>query len=208
VKRVLSKKVMAASAALALGLTGASVVLGSGVAGATGNGTLTLSPGTLALVAPTTLTWAGTLSGTALTLVDSTPADQNYTVNDNRGSGAGWHVTASATTFTTGTHSLADTGTFVNTGSTSAIGASTTPTAACVSVCTLPTNTTTFPVAITTAATTPIPVNIYDSALNTGLGNITIGVGANPVGWWVNVPATAFAGTYTSTVTLAVVTAP
>ena len=208
-KRVFSKKVLAASAAVALSLTGASVVLGSGVAGATPNGTLTLGAGSLVLVAPATLTWSGTLSGLNQTIVDTVPADQTYSVNDNTGSGAGWHVTASATTFTTGTHSLADTGTFVNTGSVTSIAGTTAPAVACATTCTLPTNDTTFPVAITTAGSSPTAVPIYDSAVNTGLGNINIGGGStNPVGWWVNVPANTYAGTYTSTVTLAVVSAP
>jgi hypothetical protein len=30
----------------------------------------------------------------------------------------------------------------------------------------------------------------------------------NPVGWWLNVPANTLAGTYTSTITLAIADAP
>ena len=37
---------------------------------------------------------------------------------------------------------------------------------------------------------------------------LTLGVGANPVGWWVNVPGFVRSGSYTSTINLAVVTAP
>jgi hypothetical protein len=64
-------------------------------------------------------------------------------------------------------------------------------------------------VAITTAATTPTPFKIYDAAATTGLGSIAIGLpGADPVGWWVAVPANALPATYTSTITLEVVSAP
>jgi hypothetical protein len=68
----------------------------------------------------------------------------------------------------------------------------------------------TYPVAITTAAATPTPVTIYEAAVGTGLGEILIGgsASANPVGWWVSIPGTAVPGTYTSTVTLAIISAP
>jgi hypothetical protein len=173
-------------------------------------GTLTLTAGSLTMTSPTALAWAGTENGLDQQLADPTTAHQSYLVNDATGSGAGWHVTASATTFTTGSLTLANTGTFSTTGSTSSIAATTAPTAACssLSTCTLPTNTTTYPVAITTAASSPTAVTIYDTSAATGLGSITIGIGANPVGWWLNVPAATKAGTYTSTVTLGVISAP
>lgn len=64
----------------------------------------------------------------------------------------GWHSTVSATTFTTGggtPHTLADTGTFSTNGSVTSISGTGAPTAACASgsTCTVPTNTTTYPVA-------------------------------------------------------------
>jgi hypothetical protein len=63
-------------------------------------------------------------------------------------------------------------------------------------------------VAITTAVSAPTPVTIYDTSVNTGLGTILVGVGANLVGWWVNAPAKALAGTYTSTVSLQIISGP
>ena len=84
-------------------------------------GTLTVTAGSLILTSPTSLTWAATLSGTDQSKVDLVPADQQYTVNDATGSGAGWHVTTAATTFTNGTHTLPDLGTFVTNGSTTSI---------------------------------------------------------------------------------------
>ncbi len=175
-------------------------------------GTLTITAGGLTLTAPASLGWAATLNGANQSVVDVTAADQQYTVNDGTGSATGWHVTLSATTFTNGSHTLPDTGTFVTTGSVTSISATTAPTAACAAstTCTLPTNTTTYPVAVTTASSSPTAVAIYDTAAGTGVGQIVIGgsSAANPVGWWVNVPASASAGAYTSTITMAVVSAP
>lgn len=170
-------------------------------------GTLTLTGGTLAFTTPQTLSWAGN-AGSAQSLVDMNSADQQITVNDATGTGDGWHLTVSATTFTTtvGSHTLADTGTFSLAGSTSSATSTSAPAATCVvaNACTLPTNSTTFPVAITTAPSTPTAVNIYDTAVNTGLGNIQL---AN-LGWWLAIPATAYAGSYTSTITVSIASGP
>jgi hypothetical protein len=208
---------------LLAGGLGAAVVLTGGAAEAaacgtataagtacTLTGTLGVTTGALTLTSPTALAWATTENGTDQQLVDPTTAHHSYLVNDATGSGAGWHVTVSATTFTTGTVTLANTGTFVTTGSITSEVATTAPTAACSSgaTCTLPADSTTYPVAITTAASAPTAVNIYDTPAATGLGSITIGIGALPVGWWVNVPASAKAGTYTSTISLTVISAP
>jgi hypothetical protein len=166
--------------------------------------------GTLNLTSPTSLAWAATLNGSNQGVVDTVAANQQFNVNDQSGSGAGWHITVSATTFTTGTHTLPSTGTFVLTGSVSSVTAAAAPTAACNSSCILPTNTTTYPVAITTAASSPTPATVYDVSAGTGIGPVTLGgsTAANPVGWWTNVPANARAGSYTSTVTVAVVSGP
>jgi hypothetical protein len=208
---------------LLAGGLGAVVLLGGGAAEAaacgtataagtacTLTGTLGVAAGPLTMTSPTALAWATTENGADQQVVDPTVAQQSYLVNDGTGSGAGWHVTISATTFTTGPLSLANTATFVTTGSVTSEIAATAPTAACStsSTCTLPTDTTTYPVAITTAATTPPASTIYDTAAATGLGSITVGIGALPVGWWVNVPASTKVGTYTSTISLTLVSGP
>jgi hypothetical protein len=173
-------------------------------------GTIGVTAGSLTLTSPAALGWATTATGLDQQLVDPTPAHQSYVVNDASGVAAGWHVTVSATTFTSGALTLANAGTFVTTGSITAETATTAPTAACASgsTCTLPADSTTYPVAITTAASAPVPVNIYSTGVNTGIGSITIGIGANPVGWWVNLPARTLAGIYTSTVTLQIIAGP
>src|ERR1039457_7151744 len=84
------------------------------------------------------------------------------------------------------------------------------PPATCVGSCTLPADTTIYPVAITTAASSLTTYTIYDTPASTGEGVMTLGgsSAANPVGWWVQAPASTRAGIYTSTVTLQVVSGP
>jgi hypothetical protein len=193
----------------------ATACAGAVVAGTacTDTGTLTFTAGTLTLTSPTALAWAGTGNGLNQQLVDPTTAQQAYVVNDATGSGAGWNVTVSATTFTSTSPAatLANTGTFSTNGSITGQALTTAPTAACTgsNTCTVPTDTTVYPVAITTATSAPTAVKIYDASAATGLGSITIGYpGAAAVGWWVAVPANAVPATYTSIVTLEVITAP
>lgn len=124
--------------------------------------------------------------------------------------GAGWHFTVTATTLTSGSNTLANSGTLVFTGSATSVSAATAPTATCVGSCTLPTDAVTYPVAITTAASAPTAFTLYGATAGTGLGAVTIGgsAAAHPAGWWVNIPAQAYAGSYTTTVTLTVASGP
>ncbi|RAG85779.1 hypothetical protein DN069_09735 [Streptacidiphilus pinicola] len=204
---------LSAGSAVAPPDTANAVACGSAIAAGTSctlTGTATLSAGTLTLTSPSSLAWATTLNGLNQSVVDTTAADQQYTVDDATGSGAGWHVTTSATTFTSGSHTLPDAGTFSTNGSTSSVSAGTAPSATCTGTCTLPSNSTTYPVAVTTAASSPTPVTVYDTAAGTGLGQVVIGgsTAASPIGWWINIPAGAAAGTYTSTITMEVISGP
>ncbi len=157
--------------------------------------------GALSLTSPSSLSWAATLNGTDQSAVDAVAADQQLSVDDETGAGAGWHITVAATTFTNGTHTLTNTGTFVLTGSISSISATSAPSASCVTSCTPPGDTATY---------SPTSATVYDVPAGSGLGPVTLGgtSAANPVGWWVKVPANALAGAYTSTVTVAVVSGP
>jgi hypothetical protein len=228
VLRVIGRRagLVAGACVLLAGGTGAGVLSGAGTAQAaacagavtagtscTDTGTLALAAGTLTMTPPVSLAWAGTVTGVDQQLVDATAADQGYTVDDATGSSAGWNVTVSATTFTSTTPAatLPDTGTFSTNGSITSALDTTGPTAACsaASTCTLPTDTTAYPVAITTAAATPTAFKIYDASATTGLGSIDIGLpGAAPVSWWLAVPGNAVPATYTSTITLEVISAP
>jgi len=218
-----SLRILAVLTFLTGGLTPALIALTPGVASATACGTaiaagstctltgsLGVTGSTLTLTSPASLTWSETLNGLDQSIVDTTASDQQYTVNDATGTGAGWHVTMSATTFTTGSHALANTGTLSANGSATSISGATAPTATCSATCTLPTDTTTYPVAITTAATSPTAATIYDTSAASGLGQVVIGgsTALNPVGWWLQIPASVYSGSYTSTVTLEVISGP
>jgi len=190
------------------GACGSAVVAGTSC---TMTGTLGVTGSTLTLTSPSSLTWAETLNGLDQSVVDTNAGDQQYTVNDATGTGAGWKVTMSATTFTNGSHTLLNTGTLSTNGSVSSISATTAPTATCSATCTLPTNPgLTYPVAITTADTSPTPSTIYDTAAASGLGQVVIGgsTASDPIGWWLQIPASVYSGSYTSTVTLEVISGP
>ena len=208
-----------AACVLLTGGTSASVLLGAGAAQAaacsgavavttpcTDIGTLTFTAGSLTFTPPTVFTWAATDTGVDQGVLDTTTGHETMVVDDATGSGAGWNVTASSTQFTTGTILLPTTALSLN-GSTSLATAATIPTAACstATTCTVPTDSSvTYPVAIGTTA-----VKIYDALVNTGLGSINLGLpGANPMGWWLTIPANQKPGTYTSTITLEVISAP
>jgi WxL domain surface cell wall-binding len=208
---VVASTVLAAGPALA-GPCGGSAAAGTSC---TLTGTFALSAGTMTWTSSSSLGWAGTVTGLDQQLVDTTSGDQGYVVNDASGTAPGWHVTLSATQFTTGGGSpsvLNDTGTFSTNGSVSSYSANSAPSSACAtgSTCTLPTDTTTYPVAVTTAASSPNAFTIYDASAGTGSGKINIGgsSASNPVGWWLSVPANTLSGTYTSTITLELISGP
>jgi len=164
----------------------------------------------VALVAATaalagTLTTTATVSGAAgvsLNLpsnpsisdtIDGTDQTVNYApllgVIDARGSGAGWNLQISATTFSDGS------------GHTLAAGSVASAIQACQGggACTAPTNSgITLPLAITTT-----PAKFFNAATTTGLGRFNVTPTVQ-----VAIPGNSYAGTYTSTVTLAATTGP
>ena len=172
-------------------------------------GALMLAVPAVALAASATVT--GTLTGSTLSLsTTATPSfsdnldlgdqTQNYTVpmtlQDTRGTGSGWNLTITSTQFTTG-------GGTPNTLATNA-SSLTGVTSACASgTCTGATNAIAYPVAVPAAASAPTAVKFFNAAANTGMGKFTI---TPTIG--VSVPQNSFAGTYTSTLTLAVVSGP
>jgi hypothetical protein len=164
----------------------------------------------VALVAATaalagTLTTTATVTGTAGVSLNL-PANPSLTdtldgsdqtisyapilgVVDARGSGAGWNLTISATSFSdTAGHTLAP-------------GTVTAAAQACHSgsSCTPATNSgISLPLTINTT-----PAKFFNAALNTGLGKINVTPSIA-----VAIPGNTYAGTYTSTVTLAATTGP
>jgi len=172
--------------------------------------TIIIGIAALALVATSaalaaTLTATATVSGTAgislnlpsnpsvSSTLDGTDQTVSYApvlgVVDARGTGAGWNLTVSATNFSDGSgHTLAP-GTI--TGVSAACKAGNSCTAATSSGITYP---------LTVGGTA---AKFFNAALNTGLGKIDV----TPT-FAVSIPGNAYAGTYTSTVTLAAVTGP
>lgn len=196
--RVLRAAIPVALLAGVLAIT-ASVAHASGV-----TGTATISGGSLAITPPSALGWTATLTGTDQFVVDTTTADQSIVVNDPTGSGSGWHVSASAAAFTCTTSGCGSStlGAFKVNGDTSDHTSTTAPAVACssgASGCTVAVPSISFPVTVGTSAT-----SIFNATANTGMGSNTI----SGIGWWLKVPANAKAGTYTSTVTLAVSSGP
>ena len=171
---------------------------------------ITLGLAVLALVAATaalagTLTTTATVTGTAgisLNLptnptitdtLDGTDQTVSYApvlgIVDARGTGAGWNLQISATTFSDGSgHTLAP-------GQVGSVAQ------ACKagSTCTPATSSgITYPLTIGTTA-----AKVFVAALNTGLGKIDVTPTIN-----VAIPGNAYAGGYTSTMTLAATTGP
>jgi hypothetical protein len=170
------------------------LLLGSTAPASATTATATLSAGSLAFVsAPPAVSFSATLNGLDQTLSTTQALD----IGDATGSGAGWDITATSTTFTTGAP--------VHTLSTSASTVGTAPTVACDSgvSCTLATNSVTYPYTLPAAGTAPTATKLYNAAANTGLGNQTV----TPT-WKLAVPAGTFAGTYNSTWTLSLVSGP
>ena len=129
---------------------------------------------------------------------DQTPAyNIPITVLDTRtgaSAGLGWNLTITSTTLTTGTASLATTATKVT---------GVTATCANGGICVSPTNSTTYPVTVPAGSTAPTAVKFASVAATTGEGAFSM-----PASMQVSVPQNSFAGSYSSTVTIAVVSGP
>jgi WxL domain surface cell wall-binding len=161
---------------------------------------LTATAAALAGTLTTTATVTGT-AGISINLpsnpsisdtIDGTDQTVSYApvlgIVDARGTGAGWNMTISATTFSDGAgHTLAP-------GAVSAVA----QTCHAGSSCTAATNAIGFPLTVSGSA-----AKFFNSAANTGLGKVDVTPTVN-----VLIPGNSFAGTYTSTVTLAVATGP
>jgi len=160
---------------------------------------------TAAVAAASTITTTATVTGTgAVSLASAATAslsdtldgtDQTVTyapmlgVVDARGAGSGWNLTVSATNFSDGAGHTLSPGTI--TGATQICHAGSSCTAATSAGITYP---------LTVGA---VASKFFNAALNTGLGKIDV----TPT-FSVSIPGNAYAGTYTSTVTLAATTGP
>jgi len=155
-----------------------------------------LKAGTLGWVTtPTELKFpATTLNG----LLQSISQTEALDVGDATGSGAGWNITATSTTFTNGPHTLATSATKIGSAPTVACDAGAT---GCVTATT--TGLVSYPYSLPAGASAPTATRMFNAAANTGMGNQTVSAK-----WELEVPPSTFAGTYTSTWTLSLISAP
>lgn len=160
-------------------------------AGAT-SATANLTAGSLAFVsAPPAVAFSATLNGTNQNVTTNQPLD----VSDATGSGNGWNVTGTSTTFTSGSHTIASTATTIPSAPTVACDTSVTCTVASPSI--------TYPYSLPAATTAPTATEFFNAAANTGMGDQTV----NTV-WQLGIPGNTYAGNYASTWTLSLVSGP
>lgn len=156
--------------------------------------TLVLNPacsgGALSLSAPPTVTFPGvTLSGTDQTVANVSPFD----VTDDTGASAGWSISATSTTFTTGPRNLPTNATRV-TGA-SAVGN--------LGTCSAPSNLASYPVVLPAAAVAPPAVKVYRADTASGRGTHDVDIAHS-----LMIPSSASTGTYTSTWTWTIASGP
>lgn len=195
-------RLMAGVAAAGLGLA----FPAAGIAGASNaTATVAVTPGTLSFEAPPgnlEWNWANTGQGAVLS------TDESLDVTDSTGSGAGWNVTLTSTTFANGSGSpSACTAGAPCTLPTNSAGVVTTPTVSCDSddtgSCSPATDTVSYPYTVPAGTTAPVATPVYSAATGSGMGEQTA-----VVPFEVTVPAGAYSGNYTSIWTFSLVTGP
>jgi hypothetical protein len=149
------------------------------------------SAGSRSVSAPATAGLNVVLNGTNQTPTYTLP----LSVIDTTGTSAGWNLTITSTQFTSGApvHTLA-----TSTSTIQSVAVVCTA-AACVT----PVNSLTYALAIPAGPGPPAPVQFFDSALGTGMGTFTLTPSIQ-----VAIPASSFAGSYTSIVTVTIASGP
>jgi hypothetical protein len=148
---------------------------------------------TLDLTSPVSADWVAgvTLNGLDQAATFTIPT----TLNDKRGTGDGWNMTITSTRFTKsgGKSFAADASAITAVSSACANGAT----------CTDPDNVVGYPLTVPADVTSPDPVKFFNADADTGMGKFTVTPSVS-----VSVPANSYAGTYTSTLTLAATSGP
>jgi hypothetical protein len=151
---------------------------------------LVCSGGSLTLPAPSAVSFPSvTLTG----LDQTKTAASQLNPNDATGSGSGWNVQGTSTTFTSAGSSLPTTATQLTSASVTA-GSGT---------CSLPTNSVSYPMTLPAATTAPPAVKLYNAAANTGGGSLIL-----VLNFALSVPANARSGTYSSSWTFSIASGP
>jgi len=149
---------------------------------------------TFGFLAPASLSWPVTFTG----FDQTTDAPASLTVDDT--AGAGWNVQVAATTLTSGSHTL---GALTINGSSASAAATTSPAASCAGsagTCSAPTgNLATYPLSVPSGT----PVSLYTANSATGTDDVSLATD-----WWLSTPANAALGTYTTTITMTLVSGP
>jgi hypothetical protein len=145
-------------------------------------------------VTPADVSLSGvTLDGTDKTSTSAYTSNA-WTAEDARGTGVGWNVTIEATDFSDGSHTIdisqADQKFQIQEANISVIAGNTAPTSSVATLTDIP-----------TAGGTPL--KIVSAAVDAGMGEYNI-----PPNFSLMVPAETYAGSYTSTVTIAINSAP
>lgn len=155
----------------------------------------TLTAGSLGFATtPGSVTFpATTLNGQDKTVTASQPLD----IADATGSGSGWNITATSTLFKSGTY-------FLPAGATTIGTAPNAPSCDTNVTCTPGGSTTvSYPYTLPAAASAPTATKVFNAPARTGMGDQTV----TPT-WRLGIPANAYAGNYTSTWTLSLVSGP
>jgi hypothetical protein len=118
------------------------------------------------------------------------------TVVDARGSGNGWNLSITSTRFST-----SDSKGKLPATASAITGMGVTCNAH--STCKKPTNSISYPVGVPAGNPPPSPVKFFNAGVRTGLGQFLLSMMVN-----VTIPGDAEAGTYTSTITLAIANGP
>ena len=172
-----------------------SLLLAAAPAGAT-TASETLTAGSLGFATtPVGVTFPATiLNGQDKTVTVQQPLD----IADATGSGAGWNITATSTLFKT------TSGNTLPAGATTVGSAPAAPACDTNVTCTVGGATTVaFPYTLPAGASAPVATKLYNAPANTGMGDQTV----SPT-WTLAIPGNAYAGNYTSTWTLSLVSGP
>jgi hypothetical protein len=158
-----------------------------------GNATATLTSGVLSFVSP-----PGNLAFPAITLDgqdQTTTAGVAIGISDGTGSGAGWQLDATSTTFTDGSDSLPA----------SAVSVASAPTVGCDqgATCVLAQDAVSYPYVLPAGTAAPTATALFSAATGTGMGDQTV-----TPSFSLAVPANAAAGAYSATWTFSLVSGP
>lgn len=122
-------------------------------------------------------------------------ATQGFSVGDARGSEVGWSISATSTTFTSGSDTLPNDATTITSFSGLACDGG--------STCTPASNAITPPYALPAGAAAPTATKMFNAQAGSGMGNQSF-----TANWQLSIPAATPAGTYTSTWTFTLGTTP